>query len=65
LYDTEGKPTMSEVKLEKEDEIEIDNVGPQLPESEIVEAIRYMKNIKAGGVNRVLLEFLKSCRREM
>ena len=51
LYDMEGKPSMTEMKLEKEGEIEKDNVEPELLKSEVMETIKYMKNNKAGGVD--------------
>ena len=38
LYDKAEKPSMTEMKLEKEGEIEIDNVGTELLKSEVMEA---------------------------
>ena len=64
LYDKAGKPSMTEMKIEKEGEIEIDNVGPELLKSEVMEAIKYMTNNKAEGVDGVPAEFLKSLGQE-
>jgi len=59
LYDKGQKPTMEDMKLETEEEIEIDSVGPELLDSEIFEAVMCMKNRKAERVDRVPAQFLK------
>ena len=59
LYDKAGKPSMTSMMLEKEGEIEKNNVLPELSKSEVMEAIKYMKHNKAEGVDRVPAEFLK------
>lgn len=59
LYDKEGKPKPEEMQLECEDNIGEDFKGPEVLESEILAAIKEMKNKKAVGVDEIPAEFWK------
>jgi hypothetical protein len=60
LYDSEGKPREENINLEKECDVENDNNGPELLESEIRAAIKELKNKKAEGVDGIPAEFWKN-----
>ena len=60
LYDKQGKPTTLDIKLEDEREIQADDMGPDLMECEITEAIQQMKKNKAVGVDGIPAEFWKA-----
>lgn len=57
LYDKDGKP--GNLKMEEETDVEIDNKGPTLLESEILNAVKEMKRNKAEGVDGIPGEFWK------
>ena len=60
LYDKNGKPKSDEVELEKSDEVNDDERGPDLLKEEIENAINNMKDNKAAGVDGIPAEFLKA-----
>jgi len=59
LYDKSGKPEVQDMSIEEEHRIGIDEKGPELLESEILQALKDMKTGKAVGVDEVPAEFLK------
>src|SRR5277367_1279237 len=59
LYDKSGKPEAQDMGIEEEHRIGIDEKGPDLLESEILQALKDMKTGKAVGVDEVPAEFLK------
>ena len=59
LYDKEGKPTEEELKIEDEEEVDKDCVGPEILEHEIEMAIIQMKDKKAEGVDGIPAKLLK------
>ena len=59
LYSKDNKPTWEEMNVENEKLVEIDNVGPAILESEIIEAINRMKINKAEGIDGIPAEFWK------
>jgi len=59
LYDKEGKPKPEDMQLEGEDNVPEDFKGPEVMESEILAAIKEMKNKKAVGVDEIPAEFWK------
>ena len=60
LYDKNGKPKSDEMELEKSDEVNDDERGPDLIKEEIENAINNMKDNKAAGVDGIPAEFLKA-----
>ena len=60
LYDKSGKPNMDDIKLEEEQQVHPDDLGPQLLHSEIKAAITEMKTNKAVGVDGIPAEFWKT-----
>lgn len=65
LYDKKGKPTMTKMNEEKMMRLkQINNVQLELLKSNVMEAIRHLKNSKAGRVDGVPTEFLKSLGQE-
>lgn len=61
LYDKDGKPRMEELKVEEEEkEVEVEERGPEVLKSEIMAAIREMKEGKAVGVDEIPAEMLKN-----
>ena len=60
LYDKDGKPVEEELGVEKEMDVEVDSLGPELLASEIEAAIKEMKNGKAVGIDEIPAEFLKA-----
>ncbi len=60
LYNKSGKPTNNEFIIEKEDELDKDNIGPEIIDREIEEAINHMKCRKAEGIDNIPAEFLKN-----
>ena len=59
LYDKESKPTEEELKIEEEEDVDIDCVGPEILEHEIETTIKLMKDKKAGEVDGIPAELLK------
>src|ERR1700761_8151060 len=59
LYDNKGKPSMEEFYLEVEDNVKIDDKGPDLIIAEIELAINDLKNGKSEGIDEILAELLK------
>jgi len=60
LYNKEHKPTEEALKIEDEGKVDMDDKGPDLLDSEILEAIREMKHRKAQGSDEIPAEFLKA-----
>ena len=60
LYDGEGKPLKKNLKMEKESEVDEDSKGPDLLASEIMAAIKDLKNGKAVGIDDIPAEFWKN-----
>ena len=58
LYDKKNKP--SDIEIEEEEEIDDDDIGPDLLDREINSAIKELKNNKAPGPDDIPAEFLKS-----
>lgn len=59
MYSKEGKPTAEEMKIEKEEEVESDRLGPEMLKSEIEEAIKQIKVRKAEGLDEIPAEMIK------
>jgi hypothetical protein len=59
LYDRNGKPSMEEMSLEEESNVQKDFKGPDLIKSEILSAIAALKKKKAVGMDEIPAEFLK------
>ena len=62
LYNKEGKP--KEVEIEEESEVERDQRGPNILESEILRAIHDLKSKKAEGADGIPAELLKTLSEE-
>ena len=61
LYDKNGKPTVEEMGIEKEESnLQEDCVGPEILECEVRAAVKELKNGKAVGADGVPGEFLKA-----
>jgi hypothetical protein len=60
LYDKENKPKEEELSIEEENIVGEDYKGPDISESEVIAAIREMKNNKAVGVDGIPAEILKT-----
>ena len=50
MYDKNGKPNIDGIKLEEEQHVQPEDLGPQLLDSEIKAAITDMKKNKAEGM---------------
>ena len=59
LYDNKGKPSMEDFYLEVEDNVKIDDKGPDLIIAEIELAINDLKNGKSDGIEEIPAELLK------
>ena len=60
LYDKVGKPKKEDLKFEEEDEVDTEEKGPTVLESEILSAISEMQEGKAMEVDDIPAEMLKS-----
>jgi hypothetical protein len=59
LYGKDNKPTFEKLQLEEEEQVESDELGPNLLSEEICVAIKELKSGKAAGVDGIPTEFLK------
>ena len=60
LYDKDGKPQNEDLKIEEEREVDEDEKGPEILRSEVMAALKEMKEGKAVGVDEIPAEMLKS-----
>ena len=60
LYDRDGKPKIEDLQVEEREEVDEEEIGPQVLKSEILLAISEMKEGKAVGVDEIPVEMLKS-----
>src|SRR6267154_750738 len=59
LYDRDGKPKIEDLQVEEREEVDEEEIGPQVLKSEILVAISEMKEGKAVGVDEIPTEMLK------
>ena len=60
LYDKDGKPILEQFNLEEEENVGIDERGPELIDTEILAAIDELKSGKAEGCDGIPAELLKA-----
>jgi hypothetical protein len=60
LYNKEGKPELEELSLENVDNVEKDQMGPELLDREIEDAIKKLKQRKAQGCDNIPAELLQN-----
>src|SRR6267154_812637 len=59
LYDRDGKPKIEDIQVEEREEVDEEEIGPQVLKSEILVAISEMMEGKAVGVDAIPAEMLK------
>jgi len=60
LYDKNAKPSSEDMEVEEIQEVDFDEIGPELLKEEVIRAVKDMKNNKAVGVDEIPAEFWKS-----
>ena len=60
LYDKDGRPTIDEIKIEEEEDVQVDEMGPELMEEEIEAAVMDLKEKKAEGIDGIPAEFWRN-----
>jgi endonuclease/exonuclease/phosphatase family metal-dependent hydrolase len=60
LYNKKGKPKESDVKMERQEDVNDDDKGPEISKNEVLEAIDHMKKSKAEGSDGIPSELLKA-----
>lgn len=60
LYDYKGKPKEEEMGMENYEDIDENNMGPEIIRSEVWQAVKQMKENKAVGVDGIPAEFWKT-----